>query len=92
MKKEQSMLTALAGVLITMLNSSLTCCICGHLDMISLPGSVIGFLVAFFPFVRAKQAGVARRIVIDACVVVTGLALFKNIGDVLWWGHSPLLG
>ena len=86
------MIIALAGVLVTILNASFTHCMCGHLDTVSLPGSIIGFVIACFPFVRAKQPGLARRIVIDACVIATGLSLFKNIGDVLWWGHSPLLG
>ena len=85
------MIIALAGFLVTMLNDSFTHCMCGHLHTVSLPGSIIGFAIACFPFVRAKQPGLARRIVIDACVILTGLDLIKNIGDVLWWEHSTLL-
>ncbi len=91
MKKDQSMLTALAGLLLTILNSGVTVCACGHLDMISVPGNVIGFALTTAPFIKAKQQSLARRLVIDACFIATTLWMIKNIVDILWMGHNPIL-
>ena len=85
------MLIALLGIVISVVNVGLTCCICGHLDIISLPGSLIGLIAAWYAMFRAKDIKVFRRVVIGIACIVTTLTLFKNVCDILWLGHNPLL-
>jgi hypothetical protein len=40
-KKDQSMQVALVAFGISFLNMNLTCCMCGHMGWISLPGNVV---------------------------------------------------
>lgn len=84
-KKQRALLIAFAGLLICALNGTLTACMCGYLDFVSRPGSVIAVAVCCVPFFGAKEAGLARRVVIAACLIATALSLLKNIGDILWW-------
>lgn len=85
------MLIALTALAISVLNASLTCCICGHIGFISLPGSIIGASASWYIFATRKKTGLLRRVVIYIACIVTTLLLFKNGCDILWLGHDPLL-
>lgn len=86
------MLVALIGLAISVANSSLTMCICGHTGFVSLPcSSLIGASAAWYAMIKAKDVGVFRKIVIGISCVATTLLLFKNGCDILWLGHNPLL-
>ncbi len=91
MKRERAIPFALFGVLISLLSASLLPCICGHLSLDALPGCVIGFLLVCIPFFFAQTIDTSGRIVVGVCLILTSIALFKCIADILWNGHNALL-
>ncbi len=78
-------------MVISLTSGSLTHCICGYLDLISLPGSFIGAFVAWYAMIAAEKVELPRRIIIYIACILTALILLKNTCDILLWGHNPLL-
>ena len=67
-------------------------CICGYLSSAALP--VTGFIaiLAWVPFVcNARGNGRGRRVFVLAVAILATLAFAKNVADVLWLGHHPVL-
>ena len=56
------MLVALIGFGISCANAFLTCCACGHLDLISLPGSIIGASVTLISFNNTYDFKVSKNL------------------------------
>lgn len=82
---------ALAGFFVSLVNVVMTSCICGHMEVISLPGSLLGVSIGWYAMFKAKNVGFVTRIVIDFVCIATTILLFMNICDILWVGHNPLL-
>jgi len=89
-REDQSMLVALAAFGIAFLGMIMTSCACGYMSIISLPCNLLGAGGTWFAFLMGKDRLLTGRIVIDLTLVVATLMLLRNIGDILWWGHSPL--
>lgn len=66
-------------------------CICGHLSTKALPALIFTAAASWFVFYKDKHASEVQRTVEALCVICTTLLLLKNIADVLWLGHSPIL-
>ncbi len=82
---------AVFGLVISYLNMMMTTCMCGHMSRISLPGSVVGAAMAWFAFAAPNRANWPVRVLVMLSAALTMFILIKNLGDVLWWGHEPLL-
>jgi hypothetical protein len=90
-KKDRTFVIAFVGFFISFVNLNLTCCICGYLDFVSLPGSIIGFALAWYALLMHKKFSITKRVITCFLCIVTALILFKNIADILWFGHNALL-
>jgi hypothetical protein len=67
-------------------------CTCGYLSSAALPVTAFIAILAWVPFVRnAGRSGLGRRVFVLVVAVVATLALAKNVADVLWLGHHPVL-
>ncbi len=75
---------------VLVLGSSLTACMCGHLDRVSFLFTVPAFGFACYGWIRNRQMSLIRRVALILVVIVTSGVLFKNIVDVMWLGHEPL--
>lgn len=67
-------------------------CACGHMERLSLIGSLPAFALAWVAFLMRKDSRPATRIVVALACLVTTIVLMKNLMDVLWLGHDALLG
>ena len=71
--------------------SPFTMCMCGHMSFLSLPFTTLACLFSWFGLARAGRLNIGRAVV-WFFTVMSSLMLYKNIVDILWVGHSPLLG
>jgi hypothetical protein len=92
MTRKYSFMIAMVGLAISIFNSMSLSCACGHLDFVCLPGNLIGLALAWYALLVHTKIGIFKRSGIDAACVFTTLILFKNIADILWLGHNPVLG
>ena len=65
-------------------------CGCGHLGRIALPVTLLSSSLAWYSFVSGKAVNGLPRIVVLIAVIAATLLLFKNVTDILWFGHSPV--
>jgi hypothetical protein len=72
-----------------LLFAPMTMCMCGHMDWLSFPFTVTAASLSWWAFARGRQAG--SRILVIAVMTLASLALAKNVADLLWFGHKPLL-
>ena len=83
---------ALFGLAISFFNSTALCCACGHLDFTNLLVNLIGLALTWYALIMHNQKiSIIKRIGIGFACVLTALAFLKNIADILWLGHNPLL-
>ena len=66
-------------------------CLCGHLARETLLVLVPAVLLAWWPFLSARESRLIPRVVTILAVIASSLLLAKNIADILWFGHEPLL-
>ena len=64
-------------------------CICGHLGQDALVATVPTAAVAWWGF--ARRLSRIGRLLAAGVVIIASMALAKNLLDVLWFGHDPLL-
>ncbi|MDP6636662.1 MAG: hypothetical protein QGG42_17320 [Phycisphaerae bacterium] len=77
--------------IVSLLTLMLFPCICGHLDTIALPGSVLGFVLACCGFIKKKKATKWSIWLWATFLLIPTLVLRENIVDILWVGHGALL-
>ena len=63
----------------------------GHIGQSALP--ITGAMAAFawWPFLFARESRLVPRALAMIAVVAASMVLVKNICDVLWFGHNPIL-
>lgn len=91
-KSENLLIAAVGGLFVSCMNETVNLCMCGHLNLTALPGSLLCSGVLLSLFIRSDSRNIFVRLVIDVCLALTVFILIKNVGDILWWGHEPLLG
>ena len=80
------------GLVLALLNMSLTMCLCGHYDFISLPGNITSVTLVWIGL--SKRDKNQKKSSFLYSTIVTGfitVQLLKNIHNILWTGHNPLL-
>ncbi|MGD8450542.1 MAG: hypothetical protein PVJ57_01880 [Phycisphaerae bacterium] len=65
-------------------------CTCGFFDRAAFILTVPLFVLAWWPFLLAREGRFLPRVVAIVAVVAATMLLFKNICDVLWLGHNPV--
>jgi hypothetical protein len=88
MIKKYSFLVALIGFIISIASPT---CACGYYLLDSFFFSTTGLILSWLALLMYKKIGLVKRIIIGFTCVITTLILFKNIADILWFGHEPLL-
>jgi hypothetical protein len=68
---------------------SMFTCTCGHLAQMALIGTVTTAVFAWWGFVR--ELPLLGRIFASVATVLASYLLVKNVLDILWFGHNPLL-
>lgn len=76
--------------LVVVIAPSFTCA-CGHLDRVALVFTTLTSGLAWWAFVAAHEKRSVPRALIAVAVVAATLLWLKNVCDVLWLGHNPLL-
>ena len=83
------------GIGVTIFNLfwiSLTMCMCGHTNAMTAISTVPAFLGLAALVYFGRNNRVWERIMNGLFLGIQTIALAKNLLDVLWLGHSPLLG
>lgn len=75
---------------IIFLNSMTTMCACGHTSWVSIPANLAGAVMLGWIFLKGKDNRVVTRSLVMSGILVSTLALAKNVVDILWLGHAPL--
>lgn len=73
-----------------LLFAPMTMCMCGHMDWFSLPLTLAAASLSWWAFARKDQPP-GWRLIVVVLVVLASLELTKNVADILWFGHEPLL-
>jgi hypothetical protein len=73
-----------------LLCAPMTMCMCGHTNWFTFPFSLAAATLSGWAWGRKDYATLGRLVVI-VLVVLASLLLFKNVADVLWFGHDALL-
>jgi len=60
------------------------------MDWFSFPFTLAATSLSWWAFARKDRPTVWRLIVV-VLVVFASLELMKNVADILWFGHEPLL-
>jgi len=68
----------------------MTMCMCGYMDWVSFPFTATAAWLSWWGFAR-KDRPSAWRLIVVMVVVLASLAVMKNVADILWLGHNPLL-
>lgn len=76
--------------IVPLLIAPMTACLCGHLDWFALPFSTAAASLAWLGFCRNGRWSIWRLLVLVVAVLAS-LELVKNLADILWFGHQPLL-
>jgi hypothetical protein len=63
---------------------------CGYMDWFSFPFTTTAAWLSWWCFAR-KDRPSAWRLIVVLVVVLASLAVMKNVTDILWLGHNPLL-
>ena len=79
------------SLLLTFIGISVFPCACNHLDPNALLVVVPAALLAWWRFLFARESWPSPRIVTIVAVIASSLLLAKNVSDILWFGHDPLL-
>lgn len=82
---------AIIGFFVSMLAFALAGCMCGHIAAVGLLGTVPGAALSWIDFITATIKHSVTR-VLWFCLLFTSCVLWKNVHNVLWSGHTPLLG
>jgi hypothetical protein len=64
-------------------------CACGHLPIESLPITVASCALGWCGYLYNQKKDF--RLVRILSVVIATILVVKNIGDIVWFGHAPLL-
>lgn len=90
-RRLSSTVTLWVIVVIAYLWMSLTMCMCGHTSWHFSIGIVPAFCFALYVFVIVPRRNRFEQILgAIAFALILGM-LMKNIGDILYFGHEPLL-
>ena len=73
-----------------LLFAPMTMCMCGHMDWFAFPFTLVAASLSWWGFAR-KDRPTVWRVIVVLLVVFASLALTKNVADILWFGHEPLL-
>jgi len=65
-------------------------CACGYYGLISLPFTVLAAGLACYGWIGNKRKNLIWRAVLMLVVILTSITLFRNIADVLWFGHDAI--
>lgn len=79
------------SLFITVFVSSALRCTCGHMFQEALLVTSFAAVLSWLPFVCKHNRGWRWRIFVLAVIVLSTYTLLRNIVDVLWLGHYPLL-
>lgn len=82
---------ACLGGLLTVLGHASATCLCGHISREGLLGTAPGALLAWWGFVTNPDKRALPRAGLWVLVTFTSCMLLRNLHNVLWSGHDPLL-
>lgn len=83
---------ALTSIGLAVLVAPMFACACGHLDELAFSVTLPACALACFGWVSNKNRNLLGRLFLMGAVVLSVMVFLKNAGDVLWFGHDPLLG
>jgi hypothetical protein len=86
-----SVVTLWVSALLAFVWMSFTSCFCGHGSWMTLIGTMPAFCHANYVILSRRGLGVIEYILGSAAFAVVTLLFLKNIADILWLGHDPLL-
>lgn len=73
-----------------LLLAPLTECTCSHMTWVSIPFTMSAIGLGWWGFCW-KTSSPLWRILMIAVAVLASLEAAKNLADILWFGHHPLL-
>ena len=79
------------SLILSFIGASVFPCTCGHLGREALFVLVPAALLAWWPFLFAREHWPFPRLGTIAAALASTLLLAKNVADILWFGHEPLL-
>jgi hypothetical protein len=79
------------GGLLTILGHTFATCICGHISWEGLLGTAPGAGLAWWGFAINSDKRSLPRAGLWVVVTLTSFMLLRNLHNVLWSGHDPLL-
>ena len=80
-----------AGLVMTLAGATVFPCACGHLNVWAFMMTGPAVILAWLGFLRRRSPSWPWRVVSMAAVIMASLVFMKNVADVLWFGHEPLL-
>jgi hypothetical protein len=80
-----------AGLVMSLAGMAVFPCTCGHLNVWSFMMTGPAVILGWLGFLRRLSPSWPLRMLSMAGVVMASLVFMKNVADVLWFGHEPLL-
>ncbi|MEI8195626.1 MAG: hypothetical protein WCI73_06935 [Phycisphaerae bacterium] len=79
------------AAIVPMILATGTVCLCGHMDWVSMPFTMSALSLACWGLGRGYRNTPVRLIIIVVVMILASMETGKNLADILWFGHHPLL-